>query len=824
MVILKRYPVVPFLLACIQTLSALFPPYLHRVMFHDTFRFHRTLYAICLIALSTWWLHGCGGAQRAADLALDLPSLVDQSQDQDAATIEVTQDGRLVVQNATKAIQNASYFAIVPPQWDDSLGDVPALGTGLLVHTKDQSFVLVAAIEPRVSIKGAHIVAADHLVPLSTSKAVATIQVDDAKGAHTPQTGDTVQLSVGRNDNVAQGDLYFVLTTDKLDHKQPRLGDLIGAIITPKNIEKHTSTATIIHASGELKAGQTAVFAQKIATQPASTMNIMVAPFSKEQNGTNDADSKAMLDAVADISQTYQIANVSVGTIPSFINPRPWDAPYHAEDATADSGWGVAVFGDKEDAHTFIYNAVGYGNVPSPSGWVGILPGGMPLPYQDSVAELAPQLALSFLANGLGMRGNHAQAIYMLEAALRSDNIDARMRYHLHEHLALRYAAIGHIDEAMRIMHYDLINAQRDDDIYAQLNAYSIRSYLDNEWGLNTQMIQDENRFLELADGVLPDFGLDGEKLGLARGLLLDGDLKKAEQLTIEIATKAKERGDYRVHMHAISMLTRIQLQNDELAAALLVFDALEDEMDNYQTETQVALRLEQAQLLTQAGDVHEALEMLFQTFDRLDEISPAGKANALQRAANIMLAIEQPIQANLAIMEAAKIYEELGLEQEAANLWTAGANLSLSIVPTMPPQQGVQILKKVREELQHASNIFRALGDEGQAAACLFFIAAIDANLNDTGADEPLFDTIRDMHLKLADFRSLAQLAEYRAQMAHFGGDTSKEKAFKDEAQKWIRIGKLDSKDIPADSPADAETPNEPSPIQEELDEPDTL
>lgn len=767
----------------------------------------RTSHTFRLLALLLFvaLLNACGAKQGASDLFVDLP---EQQQDEDIEAdtpyIYVTDDGRLDVVNADRTIEKSDFFRIVPAKWDESLGDKPTLGVGVLLHGKERTQGMLVAQTPNTPIHGAHVEAIGGLTAITGHKAVAQITGTDADPEDKDAEASVVNFKLGRNDGMAEGDWYYVLNHHALDAKQPRMGHHIQALLRVEDVQENQSTARVIHAMEPVQDEQFAVFAQHTSTQSTSPVHILAAPFSDAAD--EESTLAPILKALPSLSATYGVTNTSIDTLEETIDPRPWDAAYKAEDAAPKDGWGVAVFGDIEDT-TLIYNAVGYGNVPSPSGWVGILPGGLPLPFDEDVSELADQLALSYLSNGLGMRGDHAQAIYMLESELQRDDIEPSMRYHLHEHLALRYAAIDRLDEAMRIMHYDLLDAKADDDTYAQLNAYSIRSYLDREAGLPEQNIADERAFLELADGVLPDFALDGERLGLARALLENDEIDEAEKLISQVVDSADERGDYRIHLHAITLLTQVQIVRDQIEAALLVFDALEEKLDTYLKETRVSLRMLRAELLAQMGDFPTSLDVLFETFEELEDISLSGQATALQRSAGIMMAISQPLQATRAILDAAKIYEKLHLVPESAAMLALAAHMRLGVAEQIPPQQANEMLVDALHDFQRAATLYRALGNNSDAAEATFYVAVLNGRFQNTGANDPLYDVAKQLYLELGDFESLAQVTLFQAHIASASGDAAGAAKLQKEAEKWLKIGDIDLEE------AQREAQEEPAP-----------
>lgn len=748
-------------------------------------------------------LSACGAKQQRSELGYQLPEIEEDGLE--FPHLRYTEDGRVIVDQPDAALQKAAFYTLHPLHWDDSLGPEPTIGTGYLHHAAKQTFAIMVASVPNLDFESTRVRAASGLQALTEHKALARV-TGLTYEADAPETPIQVRIDLGSATGVTNGDWFYILTGDKLDLRRPRLGDLIGALVRVETVSATHASAEVVHANATIQEGQHAIFAQKTARMSPSPITIAVAPIERDADGQS-GDLPSMMTGLPEIAAEYQISHTGIFRLAEFIDPRPWDASYTAEDAAPEKTWGIVVFGEEEDG-MLIYNSVGYGNVPSPSGWVGILPGGLPLPFDHDLEELGPQLAVSYLSNGLGMRGDHAHAVYLLESELRTKTLHPRMRYHLREHLALRYAALGRVDEALRIMHYDLLHAGQENDAYSQLNALSIRVYLDREAALLPQAIRDSRAFLSLADGLLPDYALDGERLNLARGLLNSEELDEAEALIMRVVSAAEARGDHRIHLYAITLLTHVQIARDQIETAVLVLDALRANMGAYPKETQVSIRLSAAELLIQIESYSDALELLFESFEDFEHISPASRASMLQRAANIMMSVEQPIQAARAILDAASIYEELGLEPDAAYMWSVAAHLRLFIAQQVPGENQINMLVDAMNEFQRAYQLYLGLGDNRKAAEALVYVAMLQSRFQQTGAKDPLFDQAESMYLALGDFVALAQVAMIRQQMATAFNDPEAADAYEAQARRWLEIGQIDIKeeledeDIPLTTP----------------------
>lgn len=730
-----------------------------------------------LFVLAT--LSACGAKQSPSLLTYDAPAL--EADGFDYPHLRYTDDGRLVVDGADSALRSATHYTLHPPFWDEeTLGEEPVIGAGMLVHGRDMSFAVAFAGITLESAAPPRVRAASDLVPLTNHKGIVHIErtMPDGDG-----NIEQVQLSRGSAHGVARGDWFFVLTRDAVDARQPRLGDRIGALLRVEHVTRDGATAEVIHAHDGLLAGQEAVFAHRTALMPPFPIGIHVAPLSDEAEHADELP--AMMRAVPELSAEYRISNTAIHRLADYIDPRTWDASYNAEDAAPDEGWGIVVFGDTE-GQTLIYNATGFGSVPAPSGWVGILPGGLPIPFEDSVEELSPALAISYLSNGLGMRGDHAHAIYLVESELRRAELHPQLRYHLREHLALRYEALGRGDESMRLMHYDLHTAADEDDVLSQLNALSIRGYLARQVRLSELAVADSRRFIELAEGVLPAYGVDSERVVLARGLIDIGELDEAERIASRAASEAAARGDHRQHFVAIIELTSVQLLRDQHAAALLVLDDLRQNSEHMRLDTQVAIRVLAAEIYAQMEDYRNAVETLFENFDHFDALPASGRASLLTRAAGIMMQVNEPIQATRAVLDAAEIYEALGVQEQAAMMRLYSAQFQMNLASSFDGQQALSLLIDARADFRRAEELFLGMGELAHAAEALTYNAILSARFEQTGAEEPLFDRAGALYLGMGDFAAMHTLAAMRAQIAESIGDAAGARHYAAEAERW--------------------------------------
>lgn len=697
--------------------------------------------------------------------------------------LRATNDGRIVVDKASKDLRRAQAFVLQPHQWDPAFGPIPTVGTGRLVRQSDALLAVQVATAQTTDINAFRVVPADALQPLSHSKLIGTIETYDNDAL--------VTLTIPDHDAVAPGDLYFVLTTSTLDRTQPRMGDMIGGILRVVEADSATIRASVVHHIDPIAAGQTVVFAQARPLHHNPDITLLAAALQRDAH--HDPNTlPPLMAAMPEFLARYELSNIHVQALDTFIDPRPWDASITADEATPDDAWGMVVFGDI-DGNTLIYNATGFGAAPSPDSTVGILAGGLPIAFDGKVEDLSPQLVPSFIANGLGLRGDHALAVYILEAELRSGEFDPLVRYHLREHLALRYHSIGDTREALRLMNHDIRETRAANNTYPLLNALSIREHLDQEGGLVEQWLADGQEFIRTAEGVLPEDAIDLERASHVRALLASQKFEDAESLAAAIVARAEAKQDKRMLLQGLVALGVTQIARKQPEAALLVLSDLEAAIDAYPKETQVSLRLLGAELRVGLEMYPEALEAMMSAFDDFDAVSTASRASMLERGAAVLTAIDRPIEAARAIADAAELYTELGLLEPQARLRALGGQKRLELASAFEGTVAFRLIVEARIEFSQAVGIYLRLGRTLEAANYMAYVALLDGQLQEMGSSDALFDRAKELALASGSWQLLAEIAEARAQLYHNTGQKRRADFFRAEAEQWAAFGELE-------------------------------
>lgn len=700
--------------------------------------------------------------------------------------IYATDDGRVIVANPTRALRRSSWYAMVPHAWPE--GETrPVIGIGRLVDGPEGLHAVQIANVQADSLASLELIPVDGPQAIPNSKVIQRISAVE---------GNTLTIEMSRSSAVVHEDLYFILTRDRFSD-EPRMGELLGAIARVSDIQENAVKLTVIHASDEIEVGDLAVFAEPSTAFAAPPLTIYAAKFGADAESLPAGELPAIMSAMPEFLARYGLSGISVEGIDAYVDPRPWDAALNAEAVTPDSDWGVIVFGDIENGR-FLYNATGFGNAPEPDSSVGILAGGLPLAFESDLSELSEQLVPSFVANGLGMRGDHALAIYILENELRTREFDPLVRYHLREHLALRYNSLNAAAEALRIMNHDIAEATKKRETYPLLNALSIRAHLDASAGLIAQWAADSSRFIEVGEGVLPPDSLDAERTQLALAMLANGKIDEAERLASEVAERAKAKGDDRLAFSALLSLARVQLVREQPETALLILGELSEAAAAYPIERQVGLRMILAELYASLEMYQEAVDSLFLAFNQFQNVSYYTRASMLRRSAPIFDRIERKNEAARSIQDAAELYSYQQIIPEAAMTFAELAARKIGIAMESEPSLALRLLIEAREASDLSAILFLNLGQTLNAAAQLANRAWMDGQLRQFDVSDLNFDRAFMYAKASGAIEQMVNIRDAQARMRHHAGDAEAAHTLRQEAIRWAEFAGLEYDFLP--------------------------
>lgn len=528
----------------------------------------------------------------------------------------------------------------------------------------------------------------------------------------TARDGRYATLAARAREGVQEGDFFFILGEPATEPE--RFGSRIIALVRVVDLTPSGSQVEIVHEMSAFDVGALALFGHH--TSPSTERPEALILFAQTQRDVvqDNLTLPVLASAVMDYQFEFRFSNIRIETLDVFVDPAEYNAPENAQDLAPSDGFGVIVFGE-ERPDEFLYNIATYGTSPSLATTVGILPGGLPLEAPDGLEGLSAELAPSFLATAMTQRGDHAESIYFLEYCLRHHVSNEGVRYHLREHLALRYESIGRPYEGLWMMTDDIRRAQADDNPYPVLNALSIREYLNGARFEFELELADLTDFLDVAQDVLPDESLIAERLEQTQILGRLARWDEALELIEHVILQAQRQNSLRWEVSAALARARLLYnQGDVLSAIERVTAVLSNARLlglGYPRYCHIML----AQYFAELGDVEQSLANLAAALSYAATDAnefPTGSTHEL--AATLYFNFNQTEQAADHMAQAAEIYVELDLHGDTARALLQLGMLEMNqAVSTGDPT----VLDRAYAHMDEAANLFLGIGDGSTAS-----------------------------------------------------------------------------------------------------------
>lgn len=710
----------------------------------------------------------CGGARPATDAEGSASPV----------TMTLSDDGRLLVNGELP--DDAVYARAVPRLWPATLGEPPTLAAGELVPSGDALDFVPWAVVSSVPVEELELRPERRAPATLTAKHACQVQ---------ERSATEVSIACGHLHGVSEGDLYLVYGGERAE-EDSRPGVRTSALLRVLSVDEKESRARIEHARIAPTTGTVAVYAQASFDLPAQPAAILVAPFDDD---TETGAFPVIADALPEYLAEFGITNIGVEAFPTFLDPEPHDAAAIASEAAEASGvaYGAIVFGRVTD-NVLVFNATAFGSAPHPATTVGILPGGLPLTFDENVGALSRQLAPSFLATVLALRGDHAIAVYLLESILATETLDSAVRYHLREHLALRYSSLGRPIEALRIMAEDIERSERTGDRFARLNALSIRSFLAQEAGLLELWQSDVASFLDAARDVLPERALVRERLDLARASIALDEVADGRALIEAELESARELGDLDAEYAAL--VEREFAMVDDPVAARLAFTELEPLLPELDSAQRALVNLVSAELAAADGEVQVADAAVRAALTEVSEEPPGPlRASVYRRAAGVFSSIGRADAAAVALHEAARMFLDTAQLQRASITLVELTFAQLEWAHSAPPGEAAAQVQEARNNLLLGAELAGRLGYYSDAAHAFLWAGLFEHQLGRPDVGNQLLERAEQFALPSGDYNALHEVYSSRARISAEAGDLEAAEGFQTRALLFAEAGGIE-------------------------------
>ena len=724
----------------------------------------------------------------------DEPSLTSPEHVEGGARLALTDHGTVIIEDWDGPVPG--WFELRANDWPIADSDPPLLGVGAAIQSGDEVRAVFYAIQQIAALERAVVVEVDEPGPLPGTKLLVEIAESD---------GNRLVIDAGLNDGVTVDDVYFVLNSDA---PAERFGDRIGALIEVTDVSAGTATGRVIHADTPVEAGDLAAFAQFRSDDAEHPATLVFARLSPDESGAG-LDLPGIANALPELIGEFGLSNVGVELLDRYIDPKPHNAAREASESIESDQYGAVVFGELRPTY-LIYNIATFGSASRASNTVGILPGGLHLPIESDVETLSRELAPSYLSTVLTMRGDDAHAAYLVEVVLRNQEFSDGVRYHLREHLALRYDELGRGDEAFAIMRDDIAGAADANLPLQQLNALSIRAYLDLDAGQREMWLSDTSEFLALADGVLPEESLGFERIAHARAMRANGERDAAQRTLEEVLVAARAQDDILLEASAVFQLALGQFDQGEPAMGALIIEELAPRAGELEGAIAWNYHLLRAEmyLALAAGDLDagalnqrsaDSLRMALESLAAAltaasDGDSPTTEAYVLSRAAEAYMIAGEPIDAVDALSEAARLYLEAGAFEDGISTLVDLGYVQLDTATRVSGNDAILLMLDAHQNFALSGELAYRLGRVVDAAGAFSLRGIIEYRLGEPETAAETLGYAAQLAMLSADYESLYEIYYQLSAFAEEAGDPNTAFELRGIAMQWAAAAGLDA------------------------------
>ena len=618
---------------------------------------------------------------------------------------------------------------------------------------------------------------------LALSKSVTTVSGTE---------GELVRLDANVSEGVEAGDLFFVL--GEASSEPARLGSRIIALVRVTDVLPGSTRAQVVHQMAPIEAGAIALFAQHATLDTERPEALILFLRTAPDVPIDDFNLPPAATAVIDYMAEFGFSNISIQSLDTYVDPAAYNAAEQAQDAAPDDGFGVLVFGHEREGD-FLYNITTYGSSPSMATSVGILPGGLPLQTPDGVEGLSVQLAPSFLATAMTQRGDHAEVIYFLEYCLRMGRITGDVAFHAREHLALRFESIDRLTESFWLMNHDIATAQAAGNPYPELNALSIRQFLDRQARDYEAELIDLDDFLEAAEDVLPDESLLGERLERARVLARLQRYDEAEVQLADVLHQAQRQDSLRWEVSTMLARANVLSAQDRNAEAIAAVNSampnarvLGDSYPRYAHSLLAQFYAMDAAISGAPGVLDPEGRQAAQAnltvaleYTEADD-GPYSRATTYELAANLHYMFDEVPQSVIRMRGAADLYAELDqFEDSARTLMQLGMLELRATNETADPR----FLASAYQHLNDSARVYSAIDRGLDQAQALLAMGMVNLLMRNTQQGLAEFSRCVDLGQAWNDPATVAVAYERMAEL--YARDDAV-----DQAQRYLQSARL--------------------------------
>ncbi|MEM1347908.1 MAG: hypothetical protein AAGI01_05070, partial [Myxococcota bacterium] len=612
---------------------------------------------------------------------------------------------------------------------------------------------------------------------------------------------DDVRLNIGRTLGVQEGDIYALIrpAPEGATGNTLQLGRRLSGICLVYEARDTDALCNIwrgsvLHPQVQSPSeGDLAIFLEHTFGAPPRQGLMQVGALEGGTQEQSKAAQDAVLRALNQYMSTHGASRVTVEAT-AFAADATSPVFYQAEREVAYRSMpqifvGLSLREVDGDPHVIAtYTGIGPSTGP---GMIAAPPErGVDLGELDDLAEADLRGFMGVVWAGmLVYRGQTSEALMHLRQLLEDKQLTGPLRWHARDQYAMRWGALGYLDEALWLVLEDERVAREDEDLQAELNALGTRVRLYDMLERPPAAVACAQRYLELREG---DEASDrssvlGAKSMYAEMLMRANELEQGRAVVAELESACPDgcSGDLYSYLSGIywALPPEDRGMQDQLLARLAELARSEDASPS----TLASLRIYQGLQELKNQQFESALVAFLEAARLYEERkSQPGIARAKYFGFLSLLAMNEPLRAYDAAREVLELSQTMRDYSTATRIYDRLNQVYLDIDPQKTPRAYVLVANRVLREV-HESQM--ANGDLAKASETLFALGNFYYRVGRAGEAQAALrlSIVSAIRTTRFDMAALAHLT--RALIARSEGD---ENTYVDELGRARVMGKL--------------------------------
>lgn len=666
----------------------------------------------------------------------------------------------------------------------------PPLAAGQITRVYDGNVALVQMIYmlPNTQLDTLEITWKDDIAREDLGKGVA--RVNQIYGE--PEYPETVDISIGKNLGVQPGDIYALVHPAGADPElinDLQLGKRMAGLCLVQTVTDSQAKCRLWHGSrlhpepSPVIEGDTALFLEHTFGSSPRQALVQIAKIKGDEDGSIR---KHLIEQLQQYLNTHASANITVEAIEVELDPTSATF-YRADELVAYRGMpqlvmGAAlVEGGKKNKKQLVINYTGIGPSSGP-GMIAAPPeGGMNLGRADDIEGGDLRQIFGLVMSGvLVYRGQTSEALMHLRQMLADEDLQGEMRWHLRDQYAMRWAALGYLDEALWLVLEDEAVGKAREDRSATLNALGTRVRLHDMLGATPRAVEEAKRYMEMREKGKDDTGAIASAIGMYAEMLLAADeVTQARTQIARLQTTCVDTCEKDLFSYLAGIYWSVPAGTPDLQDRILqtLMDIQKRQKDPAHAGN---LMIYQGLMSMRDGDFAQAqlafleAERLFVELKYVPSITRAKYFIFLAQ-----LRMEDPIKAYETSGEIIALAQEIRDYQTASRTYDQMVNIYFSLNMAQAPGAYIKLASRVLNAVYDAQT---ASGDLGKSSETLFTIGTLffqlraldDANIV---LQKAVVYSIRATRFDIAAMShlTLAMIARARGDMESFGQEISR-------------------------------------------------